>query len=319
MKISIIVPMFNSERTIKKCIDSILHQTYQNIDVILIDDCSEDNTWVIAKQIKEKDSRISLYRNKKNIGAGLSRNIGIKYSTGNWITFCDADDYPEKNWILDFVTGINDNVEMIIQGFYCSNWPGEKTGRIIAYKGTSSRNIVIDALCKHHVFGYLWCKMYKSSIIKENDIHFKNITIEEDELFNLQYLKYVRKITCLSNCNYHYDYPNFYRKYGHIDNFKENIEMFLTACNSFGSEPMRIKDMYVELSSDWLISAYRQNLPDKVEKLSIYCTIILPYLPYAHSCRLFIRLLRYFIFPNSLKLSHIGMTFYVNTIGLLKK
>ena len=319
MKISIIIPMYNAEHTIEKCVNNILHQSYQDIEVILIDDCSNDHTWIIATQLTDNDSRISLYHNEKNLGAGESRNIGIEHSTGSWITFCDADDYPDKDWISDFVSGITIDAEMVIQGFICDNWPERTTGRIVAFNGIGNRDIVIDALCKHHVFGYLWCKMYRASIIKKHAIRFKDIVIEEDELFNLQYLKHVHQIVCLPQCNYHYNYPDFYTKYGHIDNFQENIEMFLTACDSFGPKPMRIKDMYTALTSDWLLSAYRSNKSNKHERLAVYCKTIGPYLPYAYNCRNTIRLLRFFISPGNTTLSHIGMTIYANTIGLFRK
>lgn len=319
MKVSIIIPMYNSEHTIEKCVNNILHQSYKNIELLLINDCSTDHTFQIVTQLAADDSRIKLFQNKRNLGAGFTRNVGLEHATGEWITFCDADDYPDKNWISDFVTGITNDIDMVIQGFNCDNWPQNTSGHIVAYEGIGNRDEVIDALCKHHVFGYLWCKIYRTSIIKEHSIRFENIDIEEDELFNLHYLKYVHQIACVPQCNYHYNYPDYYKKYGHVDNFQDVIKMFIIACNSFGNKPMRVKDMYVALSSDWLISAYRQNHPTKHEKLSIYCKTISPYLPYAKNCRRTIRLLRYFIFPNNITLSHFGMTLYIKTIGLFKK
>lgn len=319
MTVSIIIPMYNAEHTISKCVQNILNQTYQDIDVLLINDCSNDNTLQIAQQLANTDSRIHVFSNEHNMGAGLTRNQGLQYATGEWITFCDADDYPDKNWIEDFVIEITDDTDLVVQGFYSNNWANNNTGRIVAFEGCDNRDIVVDALCEHEVFGYLWCKMYRTSIIREQHLQFTKIVIFEDEMFNLRYLKYVRRIACSTKCNYHYNRPDFYAKYGHVDNFNVNMDMFLAACDSFGDKPMRLKDMFVDRVSDWLLNAYRQSQPDKTKKLKAYCSIIRSYLPYAKYSRRAIRFLRFFIFTWSISLSNLGITLYLNTIGLAKK
>lgn len=316
MKVSIIIPIYNSEKTLTKCVESVLNQTYQDFEILLINDFSYDNTQQIAQELAGQDRRIILLNNSRNLGAALSRNQGLKKVTGDWIAFCDADDYPDENWLKDFVEGISENVDMVVQGFYCDNWPGSDSGRIVAYQGKNDRDTVVDALCRHQVFGYLWCKMYRASIIREHHILFKQYRFLEDELFNLEYLKYVRKITCVPQCNYHYDCPDFYAKYGDIDNFDLNLSMFQTTCNSFGDGPMRIKDLFVERTSDWLLAAYRQNFPNKQKKLADYCTTIGPYLPYARYCRKAIRILRYIVFPKNETLSHLGVTFYTKVLNI---
>lgn len=311
--------MYNSARTIEKCVENILKQTYQDIEVLLINDCSKDNTFQIAKQLASLDHRIRLFNNDYNVGAGLTRNQGLQNATGEWVTFCDADDFPDKTWIEDFVTEITDDVDLVVQGFHSDNWPHNNTGRIVAYEGCNKRDVIVDALCKHDVFGYLWCKMYRTSIIIEHDLRFKKIVMIEDEMFNLQYLKYVRRIVCSPKCNYHYDCPDFYTKYGHIDNYRANIDMFVTACDSFGSKPMRVKDMFVDRISDWLLAAYKHHQTDKVEKLSIYCSIIRPYLPYAKNCRRSTRVLRYFIIPRSIRISNLGVNVYIMIQRFIKR
>ena len=126
MKISIIIPVYNAEKTLPNCIEHLLNQTWHDFELILINDNSNDNTWQIALNIANKDNRIKLINNRKNIGAGLSRNKGLNIAQGEWITFCDADDYPEENWLSDFVFGASENTEMVIQGFYCDNCEGNE-------------------------------------------------------------------------------------------------------------------------------------------------------------------------------------------------
>lgn len=91
-KISVIVPVYNAERFILRCADSILNQTYKNIELILVNDGSKDNSLSLCRQIAEKDSRVVVL-DKPNGGAASARNMGLRYATGDYIGFCDADDY----------------------------------------------------------------------------------------------------------------------------------------------------------------------------------------------------------------------------------
>ena len=96
-KISIIITAYNDEKYIKKCIESVIYQTYKNIEIIIINDGSNDNTLEIINQFN--DERIKIY-NQKNLGTGKARNNGLKYSTGDFIIFIDGDDYIDKNILM---------------------------------------------------------------------------------------------------------------------------------------------------------------------------------------------------------------------------
>ena len=102
MKISIIIPIYNGEKFIKKCLNSILNQTYKNWEVIIVNDGSTDNTELILKEYCEKDSRILSF-NKKNSGVSDSRNIGIEKAVGDYITFVDCDDWIEEDTLEKIV------------------------------------------------------------------------------------------------------------------------------------------------------------------------------------------------------------------------
>jgi teichuronic acid biosynthesis glycosyltransferase TuaG len=94
-KVSVIIPMYNSSKYIKECVQSVLNQTYKNIELIIVDDMSSDNSVEIVEQFK--DDRIKLIKLSKNVGAALARNKGIDNATGEYICFLDSDDY----WVLD--------------------------------------------------------------------------------------------------------------------------------------------------------------------------------------------------------------------------
>jgi len=97
-KVSIIVPIYNAEETLDRCIKSLINQTYKNIEIILINDGSTDNSYKICEKYKKKDKRISFF-SKKNTGVSDTRNYGYKNSNGDYIMFADADDYMETNMV----------------------------------------------------------------------------------------------------------------------------------------------------------------------------------------------------------------------------
>lgn len=95
--ISVVMPTYNSEKYIRDGLESVLNQTYKDLDVIIIDDCSSDNTISIVHEYMQRDSRIRLFENSKNSGAGVSRNVGIDMALGEYIAFLDSDDIWDKN------------------------------------------------------------------------------------------------------------------------------------------------------------------------------------------------------------------------------
>ena len=108
-KISVIVPCYNVEKYVAKCIDSLLNQTYKNLEILLVEDCATDNTLKVLKEYVKKDSRIKLIKNKENGGLSFSRNEGIKHATGSYLSFIDSDDYVDNNFYEVLYKSIKDN------------------------------------------------------------------------------------------------------------------------------------------------------------------------------------------------------------------
>ena len=100
IKISVVIPVYNVENYLEKCLDSILNQTLREIEIICIDDCSIDNSYFILEEYSKKDSRIVIIKNNINKGVSKSRNIGINISKGDYIAFIDSDDYVNEQRIL---------------------------------------------------------------------------------------------------------------------------------------------------------------------------------------------------------------------------
>ena len=107
-KISVIVPAYNTGSKLRDCVDSILNQSFKDLEVILVDDCSLDDTYSIMCEYQEKDSRVRVFRNAINSGAGHSRNVGLDEATGEYVTFVDSDDYLD----LDTYLAVNDAIKL---------------------------------------------------------------------------------------------------------------------------------------------------------------------------------------------------------------
>ena len=137
-KISIIIPVYNGEEFLKRCLDSIIVQTYQNWELIIVNDGSTDKTKDIIEEYIEKDKRIVVI-NKDNSGVSDSRNIGIDYSTGDYITFVDADDFLEKNMLLSIIELLNKEKYDVIRYNYFKNYSNNKEIKNIYDKNITNR------------------------------------------------------------------------------------------------------------------------------------------------------------------------------------
>lgn len=207
IKISVIVPIYNARKTIKKCIESLLNQSYKNFEVILIDDGSKDGTEDLINEMEKKDSRIVYYK-KKNGGVSSARNLGISKARGKYIIFIDADDqvhrkmleimmYTMEKYSCDLVTCQYTKSENIIHN------------NIIEYKIEKiNREEYFHEmfLPKKFVAAFVWNRLYKVDIIRSKKICFdENISICEDTLFNYLYAKNCRNMVFLKVPLYFYN------------------------------------------------------------------------------------------------------------------
>ena len=159
-KVSIIIPIYNSNKYLKECLDSIINQTYSNLEIILIDDGSKDNSFDICEEYAKKDKRIIL-KKKNNEGVSATRNLGIEICTGKYILFIDSDDYCNENMIEKILYNSQKN-DLIICG-YNKIYKNKKVHYIVKNKEKNIEDMVIN---DESVGGYLWNKLFKTSIIK---------------------------------------------------------------------------------------------------------------------------------------------------------
>ena len=217
-KISIIVPVYNSEKHIEQCVDSLLDQTHSNIEIILIDDGSTDRSGEICSMYAEKDARV-IYKYQENQGSSAARNAGLDSSTGDWITFVDADDWVDKRMCEIALSKAKEAGADIVLWSYFTHFPNEvrksklvKGGSrnltpernelelktISQYYGGISQGSAISA-------GSSWCKLYKRNLIFDNNIRFTlGLIRAQDTVFSLEAFELAEKIVFINEYLYNY-------------------------------------------------------------------------------------------------------------------
>lgn len=206
-KVSVIVPVYNVETYISECILSIINQTYSNIEIILVDDGSIDQSFKICQDYAKANSNVFAYT-KKNSGVSDTRNFGIQQSTGEYILFVDSDDTICKNCVETLISLIDDKILPI-----CSI----KKHQIKIDETKNQNNNEVDIFLSKE-FLHLYTKkllnspvgrLYKKDILIQNHLLFdNNLSLGEDLLFNLAYIKYIDKILVNSSELYNYRLGN---------------------------------------------------------------------------------------------------------------
>lgn len=203
--ISIIVPIYNAEKCLRQCLDSIIRQTYTDWQLILVNDGSTDDSAHICNEYEQIDRRIMVLH-QSNKGVSSARNKGIENAQGEFLCFVDADDWLEETFLADFRT---DSVDA---DFYISGWFFNISGKAYSYmryKTTycSSINDIRDEFLLQNLKmnGYPWGKLFRSSIIRQYILRFnENMFIHEDHLFILQYFLLAQSAYITERITYQY-------------------------------------------------------------------------------------------------------------------
>lgn len=200
--ISIIIPCYNVEKYLAKCLDSLIKQTKREIEFIVINDGSTDNTDQIIKEYMIKDKRIKYYKNK-NHGIGYTRNYGIDKALGKYILFVDSDDYIELDTCeYLYNKAENDNLDIVICDYYREFEDGkQQEEKLINFKNTTLKETP-ELISKINLSP--WNKLYKTELIKDNNINFIETLKYEDAPFVSIALDKAKKIGKVNRCLNHY-------------------------------------------------------------------------------------------------------------------
>ena len=190
-KISIIVPVYNAEKYILRCCNSILNQSYKNIELILVNDGSTDKSLEICDEICAKDQRVTL-KTIPNQGVAVARNTGLDLASGKYIMFVDADDWLELGTLDKIANKMSEDLDILVFSYY------QEYGEVI--KNISMKSYTVDMFqLLDHIYELpetnsllctVWNKVYKKSLLESKQIRFiKDIPFGEDFLFNMDYFK----------------------------------------------------------------------------------------------------------------------------------
>lgn len=204
-KVSVIVPIYNAENTLRRTLSSLTAQTFQNIEVIAVDDGSTDSSPAICDEYAEKDERFQVFH-LENRGSAAARNSGIEKSSGDYIMFLDSDDEYEPSAVETMVVAAETSGADIV----CGGIKRVKGGKVISVSnpqmGTrrvmeDDRREVIEKLCfgDNEALCSFATKIYKSSLIRQNSIGFPLIASGEDTVFALEAMIYAASILCIGN------------------------------------------------------------------------------------------------------------------------
>lgn len=251
-KVSVIIPVYNTEKYLQRCIDSLLMQTYENIEYIFVDDGSIDGSLNILKTAEKRDAKIIVIE-QKNAGPSAARNTGMKVATGKYVMFCDSDDTVEQNWCEMLVVAIEKNPNAWVM---CGVNMVDELGRTIKqrkHKCTEKKGKEDYFLLScEGLAGYPVNKIFRKDILEENNIVFdEKIKRGEDVLFNLEYYKFVEEVFVLEECYYnYYRYENcttLTNKY--YNSLSETYQLLYVKCLPYISD----KDLYDYKNYYWYI------------------------------------------------------------------
>lgn len=221
-KVSIIVPMYNVENYITKCIDSLINQTYSNIEIILIDDGSKDATFQIIKNFKDK--RIK-YIYQKNAGVSAARNNGISKSSGDYITFIDADDWLSQDAIKTMVDLFDSECDVVRTNYYNVKYLENKIDISENRKVISDYYLTLQDVIQGKINCYVWVMMLKKKCV-ENIKFNLDLPMMEDNYFYFELLKSGFRIKCFDIPTYYY-FNNLTGASLNVNNYKKNIDSML--------------------------------------------------------------------------------------------
>lgn len=260
-KVSIIVPVYNVSQYISKCLDSLINQTYTNLEIILIDDDSTDNSLEICKKYEKLDSRVFVFH-KTNGGAASARNVGLDNCHGDYITFVDSDDYVESNYVekLLFILEKH-NADISVCSFFYEYTNSKKINNydsdIIEYDDIGFiKRFLDDWTC-----GLIWNKLFKSELLE--GIRFKEGHKIDDEFFTYRLIMKSDKIVLFNLPLYHY----VWRETSVMNNVNNKELLIMDRLSYLNERYLTISKKYPQLKQ-----IYFENYIDNLLRLKTEAT-----------------------------------------------
>lgn len=210
-KLSVIVPVYNVGYLAKSCIDTLINQSYKDIEIIVINDGSTDSSKEYV-DIYSQRSNVKIINLSNNQGLGNARNIGIANSIGEYLTFVDSDDWIDLDLYTELMKSIEEsNADVAICGIKneYTNWISSEYRYNYKHGNCIDSNMAIKLLSNYGKNNYrispvVWNKIYKASVVKNNNLNFLKNSYWEDDIFSFQVFLYAKNVTIVPSVNYHY-------------------------------------------------------------------------------------------------------------------
>lgn len=257
-KISVIIPVYNVEKYLKRCLDSVINQTYKNLEIILIDDGSTDNSGKICDEYAEKDKRVKLF-SQINQGAGAARNFGLAIANGNYIVFIDPDDfYPDKNVLNDLYEAIKYN-NVFIAGGGLIEFLSDYRYRF-KYKKNDPRVFDADEIMiyRNYQYDYFFQRfIYSKEFLRKNNIKFSLHKRQQDIIFFVNAMIKAEKFYAMKRRTYCY-YVNY--KFNKLD--KNKIQEYIDASKLLLNISLNanLKQLYTRTRKRFLFQCFEKVL-----------------------------------------------------------
>lgn len=240
-QISVIVPIYNVEKYLSQCIESVLSQTFSNFELLLIDDGSSDDSGNICDRYAQNDSRIRVYH-QSNQGVSAARNFGIEHALCEWLCLIDSDDYLDSDYLAVFMTQGHLTEDCLnLQGWQCIDEKGE-TVKTIQYPSIfSEMSKIAETIVNYQAFSNNapWAKLFNRNVIKRHQLCFPTqLPVREDAVFSYNYRMCITSIQLLPTSSYHYRLP---QKRITLSHFNHKPEVFLCIRELL---PPLIKDVF---------------------------------------------------------------------------
>ncbi len=241
--VSVVVPIYNAEQYLDRAIKSILNQQYKNLEIFLIDDGSTDNSLLICHRVVSQDKRFHVIK-QKNAGPGAARNQGIQYACGELIYFMDSDDWIEPSLFEEAVRFYKlDPYDLFVFGYTKVSENGEEIGKVIPphikVDCLPEQKVELAELLMSGVGLAVWDKLFRTELIKNNNIYFSTQKRTEDFGFNMEVLPFVKKIRTSPIAYYNYRLVfNIKQKFddhivkNHLKHYKCLLRFFLPAVSN---------------------------------------------------------------------------------------
>lgn len=272
--VSIVVPVYNCEKYLKRCIESLLGQTYPYIEIILVNDGSTDDSLKISKEYEEKYFHISVI-DQKNQGVSVARNAGIHFSSGVYIGFVDSDDYVERDYVEKLVSGFSNGVDICICGHDIVR-ENKTIERCPKYNAFWNEKQIKYRLFMDTNFMGTWDKMYRKEFLLKWNVYFKDgLCMSEDALFEMHYALKCQSAYYIQEPLYHYMIN--YNSVTSIASLEKTLverKKFWTyyqmmgenlgECEAFTKNAYELRKFYEALGIYWVCNGTKEIVPISV-------------------------------------------------------